>query len=252
MGTPMDKVIIFLGPTLPVADAQEVLDAEYRPPVAQGDVLRAVAEKPKAIGIIDGYFENTPAVWHKEILYALTNGVRVFGSASMGALRAAELDAFGMEGVGAIFQAYKDGRLEDDDEVAVTHGPAEIGFPILTEAMVNIRRTFSDAFAAGVLDEPARRGLEQIAKGLHYKERTYARIFRMGREAGIAAYRIDALLSWLPHGRADQKREDALAMLRRMRLEGEKGWTPAAPLFPFEHTAPFAAALHGAMAGGVG
>ena len=32
-----------------------------------------------------------------EVLYALANGVRVFGASSMGALRAAELHAFGME-----------------------------------------------------------------------------------------------------------------------------------------------------------
>lgn len=244
----MTEIIVFLGPTLPVADAQEVLDAEYRGPAAQGDVLRAVQESPKAIGIVDGYFENVPSVWHKEILYAMTKGVRVFGSASMGALRAAELDAFGMEGVGAIFQAYKDGRLEDDDEVAVTHGPAEIGFPILTEAMVNIRRTLSDAFAAGILDEVARRGLEDIAKTLNYKERTYARIVRLGRECGLSSQRIDSFLSWLPHGRADQKREDALAMLRRMREESEKGWTGAAPLYSFENTAFFANALRDAKA----
>ena len=31
--------------------------------------------------------------------------------------------------------------LEDDDEVAVLHGPEELGYPPLTEAMVNIRAT---------------------------------------------------------------------------------------------------------------
>ena len=69
----------------------------------------------------------------------------MFGAASMGALRAAELAAFGMEGVGAIFEAFREGVLEDDDEVAVIHGPAEFGYPVLSEAMVNIRRTLSDA-----------------------------------------------------------------------------------------------------------
>ena len=45
-------------------------------------------------------------------------GTQVFGAASMGALRAAELAPFGMIGVGAIFAAYRDGRLTGDDEVA--------------------------------------------------------------------------------------------------------------------------------------
>ena len=88
--------------------------------------------EPQAIGIIDGYFQWAPAVWHKEILWAIQQGVHVFGAASMGALRAAELAPFGMRGVGRIFEAYRDGVLpgsgdepfEDDDEVAVVHGPA--------------------------------------------------------------------------------------------------------------------------------
>ncbi|MBV9280357.1 MAG: TfuA-like protein, partial [Chloroflexi bacterium] len=119
---------IFLGPTLAVEEAQCVLDAVYHPPVSQGDVYRASLHHPSAIGIVDGSFEMVPAVWHKEILWAMTRGIHVFGAASMGALRAAELAAFGMEGVGAIFEAYCRGFLEDDDEVAVRHGPAQVGY----------------------------------------------------------------------------------------------------------------------------
>lgn len=232
----MHDAIIFLGPTLAKADAAAILDADYRMPVAQGDVLKAVLEKPKAIGIIDGYFENVPSVWHKEILFAMKEGIRVFGASSMGALRAAELHPFGMEGVGAIFEAYVDGRLEDDDEVAVTHGPAEIGFPILSEAMVNIRRTLSDAFAARVITEPVRRALEEGAKDLPYKERTYARVLRIAEEQGLSPREIAAFRSWLPTGRADQKREDAVAMLRTMRAALAGTWMPAQPIFPFERT----------------
>src|SRR5207237_4633718 len=69
-------VIVFVGPTLEVADARRELDATYLGPVAQGDVLRAVEARPQAIAIIDGYFASVPTVWHKEILWALSQGVR--------------------------------------------------------------------------------------------------------------------------------------------------------------------------------
>ena len=59
-----------------------------------------------AIGIVDGYFEGVLSVWHKEILWAMAEGIHVFGSASMGALRAAELHPFGMHGTGRIFEAF--------------------------------------------------------------------------------------------------------------------------------------------------
>ncbi|MBP7339729.1 TfuA-like protein [Niveispirillum sp.] len=232
-----NPVIVFLGPTLPVAAARRVLSADYRPPVAQGDVLRAVMDRPAAIAIIDGYFENVPAVWHKEILYAMSQGIPVLGAASMGALRAAELATFGMEGVGAIFDAYADGRLEDDDEVAVTHGPAELGYPSLSEAMVNIRRTLSDAHDAGILSVPARRRMQEIAKELSYRDRNYGRILREAEEeCDIDPAEIASFREWLPMGRADQKREDAMLLLSRVRDKVTSGTLGVRPLYAFEHT----------------
>jgi len=191
----MSGVYVFLGPTLPHEDAALELDATYLPPVAQGDVLRLCAEKPAAIGIIDGFFESVPSVWHKEILYAIHAGIPVFGASSMGALRAAELYPFGMVGVGAIFEAFRDGRLEDDDEVAVIHGPAELGYTSLSEAMVNIRRTLSDAVADRVLTAETALRLESIAKELPYRERGYGRMLRLGGDIGLPASELAAFRS---------------------------------------------------------
>src|SRR6185503_19851746 len=96
-----------------------------------------------------------PAVWHKEILWAMSEGIHVFVSGSMGALRAAELASFGMIGVGAVFEAYRDGVLEDDDEVAVVHAAAEHDYRAGSEALVNIRATLARARTEGVLDAVA-------------------------------------------------------------------------------------------------
>ena len=78
--------------------------------------------------IVDGYFDTVPSVWHKEILVAMQRGVHVFGASSMGALRAAELHPFGMVGIGQVYEWYRDGTIDADDEVAVAHGPAEFAF----------------------------------------------------------------------------------------------------------------------------
>ena len=59
------KPFVFLGPSLPLADAQAILDAVYLPPVSMGDIYRLMARKPTVIAIVDGLFEQTPAVWHK-------------------------------------------------------------------------------------------------------------------------------------------------------------------------------------------
>jgi hypothetical protein len=231
------SIYVFVGPTLPADQAREELDAIYLPPASEGDVYRAARRKPKAIGIIDGYFQCIPAVWHKEILWAMGQGVRVYGAASMGALRAAELAAFGMEGIGKIFQTYRDGKLEDDDEVAVIHTSAERGYEPVSVAMVNIRATFEAAEAARVIRRGTRRALERIAKGLFYQERTYAAVFQNAHKAGVSDCELDALRAWLPTGQVDQKREDALAMLRAIRSWLDAG-VPAKPVqYSFEYTA---------------
>jgi hypothetical protein len=227
---------VFTGPTLPANEAREELDAIYLPPASQGDVYRAASRKPRAIGIIDGYFECIPAVWHKEILWAMAQGVHVFGCSSIGALRAAELAAFGMEGIGKIFEAYRDGTLEDDDEVAVTHMSADRDYQPTSVAMVNIRATFEAATKAGIIEAVTRRKLEQIAKELFYQARSYRVVLDRAGERGLSD-QLDALRRWLPTGQVDQKRQDALAMLQAMQALLKSNPPPKHVQYSFEYTA---------------
>jgi hypothetical protein len=232
----MNDVFIFLGPTLSQEEARALLEATYLPPVAQGDLYRAANERPFAIGIVDGYFERLPAVWHKEILWALSRGIHVFGAASMGALRAAELASFGMQGVGEIFQAFLSGALEDDDEVAVAHGEAGTGYRATSEAMVNLRATLHAAERAGVVTSATRRRLETMAKALFYPDRSYPRLLARALEEGAPAPEIEALRGFLGSGRVDQKRADALALLEAVRACRQAGAAPPPPAFSFAHT----------------
>jgi len=234
---------VFIGPTLAIADAREVLDAHYLPPVRQGDVYRAVVRwRPRAIGIVDGYFHQVPSVWHKEILWAMAEGVHVFGSASMGALRAAELTPFGMQGVGHVFAAFRDGVIEDDDEVAVIHGPPETGYLAVSEAMVNIRRTLANAQAQAIVSAATRVALEAIAKALYYGKRAYPMILERGAAEGLPGDELSALRAWLESNRVDQKREDALAMLAGMRDRLAEDPAPHSADYTFEHTTMWHAA----------
>lgn len=220
-------ICIFLGPSLPRAEAEALLPGVYLPPARRGDIAETVRRhRPDAIALIDGYFEQVPAVWHKEILWTLAQGIRVAGAASMGALRATELAQFGMEGVGRIYDAYHSGRFapfddpfEDDDEVAVVHGPAETGYAA-TEAMVDIRASLAAATLAGVIDQAARDRLTNAAKALFYKDRTWPALF-------AAAEASPALTDWLATNAVQQKRLDARALLCHL------AETPAPPPQPF-------------------
>src|SRR5687768_18095211 len=121
-------LVVFLGPTLPQDEAAAILDATYLPPAEQGSVVRAVRTyRPRGIVLIDGSFGKVPAVRHKEIFWALAKGITMFGAASMGAMRAAELATLGMQGYGFIYRWYSLTPLADDDEVAVAMSPADLG-----------------------------------------------------------------------------------------------------------------------------
>jgi hypothetical protein len=224
------QVVVFLGPTLSHDDARDVLDAEYRPPAAHGDVLRAALRRPRAIGLVDGVFERVPAVWHKEILFALSEGVHVYGAASMGALRAAELDAFGMRGVGTVFRAYAEGVLEDDDEVAVAHAGAEDGFRVLSDAMVDVRATLAAALAAGVVCEETAEALVERIKATFYAERALVAALDRADEEH------ERLRAWLPDGRVERKREDALELVHAIRHDLEDGLEPFRPTWALQRT----------------
>lgn len=213
------RIYIFLGPTLRKEEATEQLEAVYLPPVSHGRLFEIAWEKPTAVGIIDGYFESVRAVLHKEILWAMSQGIPVYGSASMGALRAAELAPYGMKGVGKIFEAYRRGELEDDDEVAVGHGPEEYGYLPVTDAMVNIRATLAAATNAGVISRRAHARFMEIAKCIYYKERTYAELFEAAERQKGLRRNVARLREALLKIRVDLKREDAIRMLRRMRAE---------------------------------
>lgn len=224
--------VIFTGPTLSAEAVAAELDAICLPPASQGDIYRASLDQPWAIGLVDGYFERVPAVWHKEILWALSRGIHVFGAASMGALRAAELSSFGMIGVGAIFEAFRDGELEDDDEVAVVHADAEHGYRQMSMPMVDIRATLAAAGRAGILRPDHCVELVAAMKALHYPERSELALIERARAPGVA----DALAAWLPSGRVPQKRLDALKMIATMREWMERGENPPPVVFHFEHT----------------
>jgi len=229
------SIVVFAGPSLDRDDAVSS-SLQVLPPAAEGDIYRAARAGPRAIALIDGYFESQPAVWHKEILWAMSQGIHVFGASSMGALRAAELWSFGMVGVGVIFRAYRRGVLVDDAEVAVVHGPAEIGFPSLNEALVNVRATLSRAGACGILSGAMRRLVLRSAATIFYKDRTWDRILSEAVGNGMATDEAATFKVWLKMNSVDLKRRDARSLIRLVTERDEQWNRPMRAAFAFETT----------------
>ncbi len=212
-GAEMPNTIIFVGPSLTTEEVQLYLpSATIRPPVKRGDIATAVSEGFSVIVIIDGVFFQNESVAHKEILSALKSGVKCFGSSSMGALRAYEMEPFGMVGVGQIFEWYRSGKIIADDEVGLLYDP-ETGMA-LSDPMVNIRATFTSAVLSGMLTSDEETALLKTCKGIYYQERTYRRVIK---ESSLSEEKKASLLSWVKKNAVDQKHEDAKACLALVR-----------------------------------
>jgi hypothetical protein len=197
---------LFAGPSLHGL-SPDLSGVSLRAPAIQGDIAAAVLEGATAIGLVDGNFEASASVWHKEILFALAEGVTVLGASSMGALRAAECAPYGMKPVGAIALAYASGALDDDAAVALTHGPAELGYLPFTEPMVDVEPTLEKLRALEILSAEEYAAVLSHSRRLHFKQRTDEAMFAAWPE------RLDA---YREH-RVGRKSQDALLLISELK-----------------------------------
>ncbi|MFE9647491.1 TfuA-like protein [Streptomyces sp. NPDC006365] len=206
---------VYAGPTLP-RDEPLLSDPSVRrlPPVRHGDLFDDTIADTDTVVIIDGLYHQAAALRHKEILATLARGIRVLGAASIGALRAAELDRFGMRGMGSIYHRYRTGELTADDEVAVGQEPDD-DRQALTWPLVNLRYTLDLAVQDGVVSRDTAAVLLDEFRSLYYPHRTPPAI-----RAICYRHYATALTTWLRERRTadphfgDLKRLDALKALR--------------------------------------
>lgn len=211
------RVVVTAGPTIGVGDIQAVVaNAEVVPPISFGHALGYGLQPGDTLLIVDGLFFQHASVRHKELLTLIGDGVRVVGSSSMGALRAAELHLFGMEGYGWVFEGYRDGLLEADDEVGMVHGDPEDGYPIFVDALVNIRQTVARAVETRVLSAALADELIETARRTPFTQRTWNRLLD-----AIGVPETRSLASKLRSLRIDIKHTDAILALHQV-VRGER------------------------------
>ncbi|KAB2948084.1 MAG: TfuA-like protein [Candidatus Methanoperedens nitroreducens] len=212
------KPVVYTGTSISHSDARKILDADYRAPVRRHDLRRIVtlASPPEIIGIIDGVFFDNAAVAHREIIEALKSGIIVVGGGSMGALRASELETYGMIGVGKVFEMYRNGVIESDDEVAVTFDAGSN--EALSVPLVNIRMTVEAAKNAGVIDPVQAAAIIGVARKLFYPDRNYQNVvFESEKNGIISGIEKKKLLDFIKLNEIDIKYQDAILVLEKIK-----------------------------------
>jgi ribosomal protein S12 methylthiotransferase accessory factor len=199
--------IVFLGPSLSFEYARRILPkAEFRPPIKRGDLEGIIA--PAIVGIIDGVFGESLAISPGEIRDAISRGVTIYGAGSMGALRASEIPK--MIGVGRIYDMYKSGEIERDDEVALLFLPGT--FQPMTVPMINLRYGVERLVRSTTLSREDGIALIEACQKLHFKERTYKTIIN---NSSLAHNKdADDIVKLLRN--FDLKREDAQFLLEML------------------------------------
>jgi len=210
----MPGIVVFLGPSLSRDRAMQLLEADFRPPAKRGDIHQAAREGSEIILLIDGVFFQECSVAHKEVIYALESGAKVLGASSMGALRASELDVYGMEGIGKIYQAYKSGHLVSDDEVALVFDP--FTWEPRSEPLVNIRFNLDLAWQMGAISAQCKDRLFHYAQARYFPDRSYERMFSDASNL-VAEKELQRFREFLAKEKRDFKMEDALLALERVR-----------------------------------
>jgi TfuA protein len=217
----MEKPVIFLGPSLNHEKARKVFDADYRPPAKKGDFLRLTADsKVKIVGFVDGVFlQDYPPTPIEVYQLARKEGILLAGAASLGALRAVELEKFGMVGIGKIFQLYKTGRVDADDEVAVTYAHAPGGdYQLQSEAMIDIRYNLFLAWKKQFIGKKTKIALARVAKETYFPRRNYAHIIEeaKGRHPALAG-EIESFDNYITSNRKSLKEIDAMRLVEYLK-----------------------------------
>ncbi len=234
--------MVFAGPTIDAAAIHAIVPgAIVRPPAAQADLVNTVdRDRPAVIALIDGVFDRRLSVWYKEVLYALSRGVHVYGASSMGALRAAETHRFGTVGVGQIFEWYTAGIIDGDDEVALIHGDADDDYRSLSIPLVNVRATLLAAQADGDATDAEHTAILDVATRLHYTDRNVDALLREASASGCSERVLALIDGRLRTSLVDQKRADAVELLQTVAAL-PSDLAPHAPNFEFEASPYFVA-----------
>jgi Uncharacterized conserved protein len=207
-----EKPLIFIGPSLSKENTSRLIDAEIWPPIARGDLPKALQKGFRWIGIVDGVFHQSLAVSIQEIRMAIEAGAKIYGGSSMGALRAAEAYPLGMTGIGTIYKWYRDEIIDSDDEVAVAFDPVTL--KSLSIPLVNLRATLERVQALNLVDKKTSDGILQAGIDLPFPHRTYENIMDKFKSTSAADTR--RLQELLVENEVDLKASDAEDLLRRI------------------------------------
>lgn len=206
----MNSLCVFGGPSLRLLSAWHRERILVLPPARQGDLLAFSRSRdgPGRILLVDGVFGRSLAVTPRECIEVMQGGWRLYGCSSMGALRAADLYAQGMVGLGRVYAALRSGCFFHEADLAVVFGWD--GDRELTVSGVALKSLMFEAVKAGELSADFAVQALVEARKVHWSERTWSTLEQHWQASGLERAMLDCLLSLRQRGDRNPKALDAL------------------------------------------
>lgn len=207
----MHDTVVFLGPSCCVAEAADVLTADFRPAARAGDIRAAVRRGIRRVILIDGVMVYGYPPSPTEVYESIQAGVELIGAASLGALRAVELRNHGMQGVGWVYEQYlRTAVMADDELLALMHPVTQAP---LTVPLIRVRYALECLGDEGRVPRPVAAQLLDELRTVYFEDRTRACIEAAASRAGMTTAATAELFDL----RFDIKRADTLRCLSELR-----------------------------------
>jgi hypothetical protein len=185
--------MVFLGPSLSRAEAEDILPAAViTPPARRGDFDAVEDSRIDEVILIDGVmvYDHPPSPSETHRLVA--RGIRVLGASSLGAFRAVELHAHGVEGVGWVYQQVRARNITADDELVARLDPrtgrAETIF------VVNLRYAIAELALRGQVTAASAEATIRAVTALHFEARTPRAVVDLAVSHGMTPATAQRLL----------------------------------------------------------
>jgi hypothetical protein len=205
--------VVFAGISISHAKVRDLVLADVRPPVQEGDLdlLRGIGT---IVAIIDGELAPNALLSAGEIKRAIGRGMDLRGSSSVGALRAAELRHRGMMGSGWVHRAFCTGWLTGTEEIAVLYDPRS--FHPLTVPLVTVRFWLKRFVRTGVITALGAGAVMNAVKALRLQERTPQKVLMRLADTPIPE-QMRKEINRITDSHYDIKARDALHLLRSLK-----------------------------------
>jgi hypothetical protein len=127
-----------------------------------------------------------------------------------------------MVGIGKIFELFRNGATDADDEVAVTFQKGE-GGDIQSEAMIDIRFNLFVACRKKIITERVKHAIAKTAKSIYFPYRDYTHILEQTRlKFPELSTQLDSFSAYINENRLSLKEQDAIKVVEYIRDAYEK------------------------------